>query len=74
MWEFYLAMSETAFRCEGVVVYQLQLSRRVDTLPITRDYMGREEQRLGTVGAKGLLRSAWPTARGWEIKSFAIAP
>lgn len=46
MWEYYLSMSETAFRCEGVVVFQLQLCRRVDALPITRDYIAAEEQRL----------------------------
>jgi cyclopropane-fatty-acyl-phospholipid synthase len=39
MWEYYLSMAETAFRCERVVVFQIQLSRRVDRLPITRDYM-----------------------------------
>ena len=39
MWEYYLSMSEAAFRHEGVVVFQIQLTRRVDTLPITRDYL-----------------------------------
>jgi cyclopropane-fatty-acyl-phospholipid synthase len=46
MWEYYLSMSETAFRCEGVVVFQLQLARRVDALPITRDYMRQAEAKL----------------------------
>ncbi len=46
MWEFYLAASETAFRYQGLMVFQLQLTKRVDTLPITRDYMWEEEQRL----------------------------
>jgi cyclopropane-fatty-acyl-phospholipid synthase len=46
MWEFYLAGSETAFRYQGLVVFQLQLGRRVTTLPITRDYMWDDEQRL----------------------------
>lgn len=46
LWEYYLSMSETAFRCEGVVVFQIQLARRVDALPITRDYMAcRDTQR-----------------------------
>lgn len=39
MWEFYLAGSEMAFRWQGHMVFQLQLARRVDTLPLTRDYM-----------------------------------
>jgi cyclopropane-fatty-acyl-phospholipid synthase len=46
MWEFYLAGSETAFRFQGLVVFQLQLSKRVATLPITRDYIYADEQRL----------------------------
>lgn len=39
MWEFYLVASEIAFRRMGQMVFQLQLSRSVDALPITRDYM-----------------------------------
>ena len=46
MWEYYLAMSETAFRCEGVVVFQLQLARAIDAAPITRDYIGQAEAEL----------------------------
>lgn len=39
MWEFYLAASEASFRYDGLVVFQLQLAKRLDTLPMTRDYM-----------------------------------
>ena len=39
MWEFYLAGSEMAFRHQGLVVFQIQISKRVDTVPITRDYI-----------------------------------
>lgn len=39
MWEFYLAGAEMAFRYQGQVVFQLQLAKRVDTLPLSRDYM-----------------------------------
>ena len=39
MWEFYLASAEMGFRHQGLVVFQLQLAKRVDALPITRDYM-----------------------------------
>lgn len=46
MWEFYLAGSECAFRFQNFVVFQIQLTRRVDALPITRDYMGEREQDL----------------------------
>ncbi|MDE2228855.1 MAG: class I SAM-dependent methyltransferase [Alphaproteobacteria bacterium] len=39
MWEFYLAGSEIAFRYQGHIVFQMQMARRVDTVPLTRDYM-----------------------------------
>ncbi|MBO6541874.1 MAG: class I SAM-dependent methyltransferase [Alphaproteobacteria bacterium] len=39
MWEFYLAGSETSFRHEGMVVFQFQLTRQIDRLPLTRDYI-----------------------------------
>jgi len=43
MWEFYLAASETAFRYQGLVVFQVQLVKRIKALPITRDYMYKGE-------------------------------
>ncbi|MDB5456762.1 MAG: class SAM-dependent methyltransferase [Caulobacter sp.] len=43
MWEYYLAMSEAAFRYEQVVVFQLQIVRRQDAAPLTRDYIGAAE-------------------------------
>lgn len=46
MWEFYLAASETAFRSQGLVVHQIQLVRRQEALPITRDYMAKAEEDL----------------------------
>ena len=39
MWEFYLASCEMSFRYGDMMVYQVQVARRVDALPITRDYM-----------------------------------
>ena len=39
MWEFYLTGSEVAFRFQGHMVVQLQLSKKIDALPLTRDYM-----------------------------------
>jgi cyclopropane-fatty-acyl-phospholipid synthase len=39
MWEFYLAGAEMGFRNQGLMVFQLQLAKRVDALPIVRDYM-----------------------------------
>ncbi len=39
MWEFYLQGSEIAFRRLGQMVFQMQLSKSVDVVPPTRDYM-----------------------------------
>src|SRR5690606_38719099 len=39
MWEFYLAASEAAFRWQDLMVFQIQMTRRNDVLPVTRDYM-----------------------------------
>ena len=46
MWEFYLASSETAFRWQDLVVFQVQIAKRLDTLPMTRSYMHRTEEWL----------------------------
>jgi cyclopropane-fatty-acyl-phospholipid synthase len=46
MWEFYLAASEMAFREQGMMVMQFQLTKRQNVVPITRDYIMREEARL----------------------------
>ena len=46
MWEFYLAASEMAFRKQGMMNFQIQLARRQDVVPMTRDYIPREETRL----------------------------
>lgn len=47
MWEFYLASSEASFRYHDLVIFQMQLSKDINTLPLTRDYMLQEEARLG---------------------------
>ncbi|MGE0256116.1 MAG: class I SAM-dependent methyltransferase [Alphaproteobacteria bacterium] len=39
MWEFYLAGCEVAFRHMGQMVFQMQLARRQDAVPLTRDYI-----------------------------------
>ena len=46
MWEFYLAASEVTFRHWGHMVFQVQLTKHVDTLPITREYMLDDERAL----------------------------
>ncbi len=39
MWEFYLVGSELAFRRLGHMVFQMQLAKRQDAVPLTRDYI-----------------------------------
>jgi cyclopropane-fatty-acyl-phospholipid synthase len=39
MWEMYLVGAEIAFRRDGHLVFQMQLAKAVDTVPLTRDYM-----------------------------------
>lgn len=46
MWEFYLAAAEMSFRKQGLMVFQIQLARRQGVVPMTRDYIAREESRL----------------------------
>jgi cyclopropane-fatty-acyl-phospholipid synthase len=46
MWEFYLSGSEAAFRWQDMMVFQIQLTRRNDTLPVTRGYMEKCEKAL----------------------------
>lgn len=43
MWEFYLVTSELCFRHQGLMVFQIQLAKRPDAVPITRDYITRFE-------------------------------
>jgi cyclopropane-fatty-acyl-phospholipid synthase len=46
MWEFYLAASEMSFRKQNLMNFQIQLTKRQGVVPMTRDYIGREEARL----------------------------
>ncbi len=55
MWEFYLACSEMSFRKQNMMNFQIQLAKRQGVVPMTRDYVGREEARL-----RGLERGQRP--------------
>src|SRR5215471_18599997 len=46
MWEFYLAASEMAFAKQNMMVMQIQMAKRQGTVPVTRDYLAAEENRL----------------------------
>jgi cyclopropane-fatty-acyl-phospholipid synthase len=46
MWEMYLAGSETAFRYQNLMVFQIQLAKDQNALPLTRDYTFDKEREL----------------------------
>ena len=46
MWEFYLIVSELSFSHGKHMVFQIQLTKDRDALPITRDYMTEVERKL----------------------------
>jgi cyclopropane-fatty-acyl-phospholipid synthase len=52
MWEMYLVGSEIAFRRGGHLVFQMQLAKSVDTLPLTRDYMLDWEREQSTTAER----------------------
>jgi cyclopropane-fatty-acyl-phospholipid synthase len=52
MWEFYLAGCEVAFRYMNQMVFQIQIARRQDAVPPTRDYM--VETGRGVTGARSM--------------------
>lgn len=39
MWEFYIAASQKTFEYAGHVVFQIQIAKRQDQVPLTRDYI-----------------------------------
>jgi cyclopropane-fatty-acyl-phospholipid synthase len=58
MWECYLAMSESAFRFQDAVVFQIQLARRNDVVPLTRDYIAEREAALRMAEEDQMRKSA----------------
>ncbi|MBK8906826.1 MAG: class I SAM-dependent methyltransferase [Rhodospirillales bacterium] len=46
MWDFYLAGCEMAFRYDRLAVFQIQLSKSIEAVPLTRDYMFETERRV----------------------------
>jgi cyclopropane-fatty-acyl-phospholipid synthase len=58
MWEFYLAGSEAGFRYGGLAVFQIQLAKKIDAVPRTRNYIADEESRLRKLEQATANRSA----------------
>jgi len=50
MWEFYLIGCEIAFRRMGQMVFQIQIAKRQDSVPLTRDYI-TDWERSGAAAA-----------------------
>ena len=48
MWEFYLVACEMVFRHGNGLVFHMQLARRPDAVPLTRDYITEAER--GSLG------------------------
>ena len=51
MWEFYLAGCEVAFRYMNQMVFQIQIARRQNAVPLTRDYMASGERLKNVSGS-----------------------
>ena len=52
MWEYYLAASECAFRYVGMNNFQIQFVKNQLALPLTRNYMIAEEDRLREIDSR----------------------
>ncbi|MGO9807587.1 MAG: class I SAM-dependent methyltransferase, partial [Rhodomicrobium sp.] len=44
MWQFYLAGCEVGFRYHNIAVFQIQLAKRMEAVPLTRDYLYMQEK------------------------------
>jgi cyclopropane-fatty-acyl-phospholipid synthase len=51
MWRYYLVASELTFRLGRQVVFQIQLSRQQDAVPLARDYLYAGQDQSGDLRA-----------------------
>jgi cyclopropane-fatty-acyl-phospholipid synthase len=58
MWEFYLAVSEMAFRKLSMMVFQLQLTKCQSVVPKTRHYIEKESTRLRAIERRVFMQSS----------------
>lgn len=72
MWEFYLASCEASFRYSGLVVFQLQLARRIDSLPLARDYMAAAEAALEEAQKPGGREERAPVTDRTSMQGLGI--
>ena len=72
MWEFYLALCEVGFRTRTSMVFQMQLTRRLDVLPLPRDYMTAAERAAAPPGRPGAApRPGAPPPTGLHVGSYS---
>jgi hypothetical protein len=72
MWEFYLAAAEMAFREQAMMVFQLQLTKHQGVVPMTRDYIGQETERLRDRNAGIARPCGWPASDSLAIGKYQI--
>lgn len=58
MWEYYLASSEIAFRYLSTVVFQIQLAKQHNAVPLTRDYINEIKSELSGSGQHSSSQAA----------------
>jgi cyclopropane-fatty-acyl-phospholipid synthase len=58
MWEFYLIGSELSFRHGFNMVWQMQMARDIEAVPVTRDYMFDGERRAAAPARRSRERAA----------------
>ena len=58
MWEFYLIAADVGFRYGKQMVFQIQLAKTMNALPITRDYIGAAEARLRQLDEAAAIAAA----------------
>ena len=52
MWEFYLAGSETSFRVDGHMVFQIQIAKRQDVVPARETMSASAKPSCGAARAR----------------------
>ncbi|GBQ88355.1 cyclopropane-fatty-acyl-phospholipid synthase [Gluconacetobacter johannae DSM 13595] len=63
MFEFYLVGAELSFRVQGHMNFQLQITRSIDAVPLTRDYMFEAERAASPPGEEALATGGKAPAR-----------
>ena len=69
MWEFYLASCEAGFRVGSLMVFQIQLTRNVSTISVTRDYMIDTERQVACENRQAQK----PVSRAAEVAVECLA-